>query len=270
MAGGDYEARFAGVRRLLGAMVQEKLRRAHVCIVGVGGVGSWAVEALARTGVGELTLVDFDEICISNVNRQLPALTGCFGRPKVMLLAERVRFIQPEIQVHAWQKQFTAGTAAEILDRSYSVVLDAMDRPAMKALLIAACRDRSLPVVSSGAAGGRTDPTTVRVADLARVTHDRLLQATRKLLRTRYGFPRQPGRLMNVLCVYSPQPPVYPGPDGTVCSQPPTNARLHLDCRSGYGTACYVTGAFGFAAASLVVQCIAGPDFPGLIRPNNR
>lgn len=270
MVNGDYEARFGGIRRLLGAAVQERLRQAHVCVIGVGGVGSWAVEALARTGVGELTLVDFDEVCITNVNRQLPALTGQFGQPKVALLAERVRLIQPEIRVHPWQKQFTPGTATEILERSYQAVLDAIDRPVLKAMLIAACRQRGLPVVSSGAAGGRTDPTAVRVADLARVTHDRLLQATRKILRTRHGFPREPGQPMGVPCVYSPQAPVYPQPDGTVCAQRAPGTDLRLDCRSGYGTACYVTGAFGFVAASVVVRLIAGEVFADQTRPNNR
>lgn len=267
---GDYEARFGGIRRLLGAAAQERLRRAHVCVVGVGGVGSWAVEALARSGVGGLTLVDFDEVCITNVNRQLPALSGQFGKPKVALLAERVRLIQPEAHVHPWQTQFTARTAAEILALPYDVVLDAIDRPALKALLIACCRERNLPVVSSGGAGGRRDPTRVRVEDLARVTHDRLLQATRKLLRTRHGFARTPGRPMGVWCVYSPEPPVYPQPDGSVCGQPAPGVDLRLHCRSGYGTACYVTGAFGFAAASVVVRLLVGEVRGPHNAPNSR
>jgi len=266
----DYEARFGGVRRLLGAKAQELLRRAHVCVVGVGGVGSWAVEALARSGIGALTLVDFDEVCITNVNRQLPALSGQFGKPKVELLAERIRLIQPEAEVRPWQTQFTARTAPEILAVPYTVVLDAIDRPGLKALLIASCRERNLPVVSSGGAGGRRDPTQVRIADLAEVTHDRLLQATRKLLRSRHGFPRSPRRRMGVPCVYSPEPPVFPQPDGTVCAQPAPEADLRLDCRSGFGTACYVTGAFGFAAASVVVRIIAGEPLPWASAPKSR
>ncbi|MGA4644898.1 tRNA threonylcarbamoyladenosine dehydratase [Limisphaera sp. 4302-co] len=263
MVTADYEARFGGIRRLLGAGAQERLRRAHVCIIGVGGVGSWVVEALARTGVGALTLVDFDEVCITNVNRQLPALTGHFGKPKVELLAERARLIQPEIRVRPWQKQYTPGTSAEILGAPYDAVVDAIDRPALKAHLVAACRARGLRVVCSGGAGGRTDPTAIRVADLAHVTHDRLLQATRKWLRSRHGFPRGPGRPMGVPCVYSPQPPVYPAPDGSVCARPVPGTNLRLDCRSGYGTACYVTGAFGFAVASVVVRWIAEESFAG-------
>lgn len=259
----NYEARFGGVRRLFGDGGQERLRRAHVCVVGVGGVGSWAVEALARTGIGALTLVDFDEICISNVNRQLHAMTGEFGKPKVAVLADRVRLIQPDCEVRPLQTQFTAVTASEILSSRYDTMLDAIDRPALKALLIAGCRERGIPVVSAGGAGGRRDPTQIRVADLARVTHDRLLRVTRDLLRADYGFPRGERKKFGVHCVYSPEAQVFPAKDGTVCDRPEPDADLRLDCRSGYGTACFVTGAFGFATAAEIVRRITAPPDPG-------
>src|SRR5262245_31811925 len=179
----NHEARFGGILRLYGKDGQERLRHAHVCVIGIGGVGSWAVEALARSGIGNLTLVDLDDVCISNVNRQLHAVTGEFGKPKVEVMAERVKLINPDCPVHAQQLLFTAGTAETLLATNYDCVLDAIDQTAMKALLIARCCNRGLPIVTTGGAGGRRDPTAIRVDDLARSTHDGLLAATRKLLR---------------------------------------------------------------------------------------
>lgn len=263
----NYQARFSGIRRLLGAEGQERVRRAHVCVIGVGGVGSWAVEALARTGVGALTLVDFDEICISNVNRQLHAVTGEFGKPKVAVLAERVRLIQPDCDVRPLQTQFMASAAAEILDRGYDAVLDAIDRPRLKALLIAGCRERGIPIVSTGGAGGRRDPTQILVADLARTTHDNLLLITRNTLRDEHGFPRGPKKKFGVRCVYSPEAQVFPAKDGSVCERPELDADLRLDCRSGFGTACFVTGAFGFATAAEIVRIITTASTAGSSGP---
>jgi len=256
----QYEARFGGIRRLYGADGQDRLARAHVCVVGIGGVGSWVVEALARTGLGALTLVDLDDVCISNVNRQLHAVTGAFGRPKVEAMAERIRLIQPDCRINAMQSLFTATTAAEILAAKYDGVVDAIDQTAMKALLIARCRALNIPIVTTGGAGGRRDPTALRVADLARTTHDGLLSATRKLLRDEHGFPRDPKVAFGVDCVYSTEAQVYPAADGSVCETREPGANLRLDCRSGYGTASFLTGAFGFAAAARMVKLIATPQ----------
>ena len=252
----NYEARFGGIRRLLGGEGQERLRRAHVCVIGIGGVGSWAVEALARTGVGALTLVDLDDVCISNVNRQIHAVTGEFGKPKIEVMRARVKAINPDAAVHAQQRLFTAASAEAILAPQFEAVLDAIDDRAMKALLIARCRGRKIPIVTTGGAGGRSDPTAIRVADLARVTHDGLLANVRQLLRAEHGFPRDPKQHFGVDCVYSPQPQVFPARDGSICAEPESGTSLRLDCRSGYGTATFVTGAFGFAAAAAVVTRI--------------
>ncbi len=253
----QYDARFGGILRLYGSLGQERLRRAHVCVVGIGGVGAWAVEALARSGVGRLTLVDLDDVCISNVNRQLHALTGTFGQPKVVAMADRVRLVNPDLIVQAEQVLFTGKTAARLLEPDYSLVVDAIDQTTMKALLIALCRRKNLPIVTTGGAGGRRDPTAVRIADLAQTTHDGLLQNVRKILRGEYNFPRDPRQPFGVDCVYSPEPQVFPTRDGGVGTRPEPGERLRLDCRSGYGTACFVTGAFGFAAAAQAVRRIA-------------
>ncbi|HEY1171284.1 MAG TPA: tRNA threonylcarbamoyladenosine dehydratase [Verrucomicrobiae bacterium] len=251
----DYEARFGGIARLYGREMLYRLRQSHACVVGVGGVGSWAVEALARTGVGELTLIDLDEVCISNTNRQLPALASKIGQPKVEVLKERVLAINPECRVNATLKFFTATTAEELLAISYSGVLDAIDSLKHKALLIAECHKRNIPIVVSGGAGGRRDPTALRYADLSEATYDRLLQQTRKLLRQNYGFPggKKP---MKVDCVFSPEQPMFPQSDGSVCEVREEGTDTKMNCESGYGAATFVTGAFGFAAAAKLVEKI--------------
>ncbi len=252
----NYEARFGGIKRLYGTDGQARLQAAHICVVGIGGVGSWVVEALARTGLGELTIIDLDDVCISNVNRQLHAVTGEFGKPKIEVMAERVRLIHPDCKINALHSLFTAKTASEILAANFTGVVDAIDQTPMKALLIARCRELKLPIVTTGGAGGRRDPTALRVADLAQTTHDGLLAATRKILRDEYNFPRDPKAKFGVDCVFSPEPQVFPAADGSVCAERPAHGSLRLDCRSGYGTATFVTGAFGFAAAAQVVKRI--------------
>lgn len=251
------QARFSGIQRLYGRDALSRLTRAHVCVVGVGGVGSWAVEALARSGVGQLTLVDFDDVCVTNVNRQVPALDGSFGKPKVEELARRILAIHPECQVHSVREFFTASNAARLLQPNYNYVIDAIDDVDNKCLLIASCRQRGIPIVTVGGAGGRRRSTAVKVEDLSRAHQDKLLQQVRKRLRSDHDFPRDPSVLFGVDCVFSPEAVVYPQDDGSVCTSRPDGARLKLDCQSGFGTASFVTGAFGFAAAGWVVSRLA-------------
>jgi tRNA A37 threonylcarbamoyladenosine dehydratase len=253
----DFEIRFSGIARLYGQSGLEKLRAAHVCVVGVGGVGTWAAEALARSGVGALTLVDLDEVCASNINRQLHALTETVGRAKVDVMAERIRAINPDCRVTPEPKFFNEQTADELLATKFDFVLDAIDSVTNKILLLAACRKKDLPVVACGGAGGRRDGTQVRVADLARASHDQLLSEVRRKLRKEHQFPGE-GSMMGVECVYSAETPVFPQPDGSVCKKrPPAEAGTRLNCNGGLGSATFVTGAFGFAAAGIVVRRIA-------------
>jgi tRNA threonylcarbamoyladenosine dehydratase len=248
----QYEARFSGISRLFGTDGSERLRRAHVAVIGIGGVGSWAVEALARSGIGQLTLIDLDDVCLSNVNRQLHALTGEFGKLKIDVMAQRVQAINPDCKVHARHEFFLKSNAAEILSTRFNYVLDAIDSPARKCLLIAMCREKSIPIIATGAAGGRQDPTAIEVTDLAFSDSDRLLQEIRKKLRVRHGFPRgtEP---FGVECVFSREPITYPNKDGSTC-QPSGDRDLRLDCNSGLGTASFVTGTFGLVAAARIVQ----------------
>src|SRR5690606_17643660 len=172
--------RFSGIDRLYGRGALSRLAAAHVCVVGVGGVGSWVVEALARSGVGRLTLVDADDLCLSNTNRQLPALEGQYGRPKVAAMAERCRAINPAIEVREVPAFLTPSNLAQLLGPGFDVVLDACDSFRSKVELVAWCRRNKQPVVTVGAAGGRTDPTQVRVRDLSRTEHDAMLSLIRK------------------------------------------------------------------------------------------
>jgi tRNA A37 threonylcarbamoyladenosine dehydratase len=252
--------RFGGLARLLGREALPRLATAHVCVVGVGGVGSWIVEALARSGIGALTLVDLDDVCITNVNRQLPALDGQIGRPKVTVLAERVGLINPGCRVITVAEYFTAATAARLLAPPFDYVIDAVDRMSHKALLIARARARGQPVLTVGAAGGRSDPTKIRVGDIGEA-NDELLRQVRKKLRRDHGFTGGAHRgitRMGVAAVWSGEPPVFPWADGTCSTEPEPGGSLKLDCESGFGSAVFVTGAFGFAAASAVVRRIAG------------
>jgi len=256
----DYLDRFGGVGRLVGRDGLARLRAAHVCVVGVGGVGSWTVEGLARSGVGALTLIDLDDVCVTNVNRQLPALDGQIGRPKVDVLAERVHAISPECAVTARTEFFTAASAERLLTERFDYVVDAIDAVANKALLIASARGRGLPVLTVGGAGGKRDATQVRTGDLGDSWGDELLRQVRRKLRREHGFApgEQKGKMhWGIRCVWSSELPVFPWADGTCAAEPEPGSALKLDCESGFGTAVFVTGAFGLAAAGEVVRAIA-------------
>ena len=252
----DYSYRFSGIARLYGVEALERIRNAHVCVVGVGGVGSWTVEALARSGVGKLTLIDMDDVCLSNANRQLHALDGTVGQLKIDVMAQRVKAIQPEGVVSSVADFFTASTAESHLEPEYDVLIDAIDQPANKCLLIDGARKRKMPVVTVGAAGGKWDPTAVQVADLTRVSYDALLKRVRKSLRREFGYSRDPKKKWAVDAVFSTEQAVYPSADGGVCEKPDPDASLKLDCASGFGSATHVTGTFGFAAASVALRRI--------------
>ena len=253
----DYVARFGGLGRLFGAAALPRLHAAHVAVVGVGGVGSWVVEALARSGVGALTLVDLDDVCVTNTNRQLHAVVGSVGRPKVAVLAERVRAINPECRVTERAEFFTAPSADRLLAERCDWLVDAIDGMSNKALLLASCVERGQPVLTVGGAGGRRDATRIRVGDLGESQGDELLRQVRKKLRRDHGFARGEGNAYGIPCVYSNEKPVFPWADGSCATEPEPGASLKLDCASGFGTGVFVTGAFGFAAAGEVVRRIA-------------
>jgi tRNA A37 threonylcarbamoyladenosine dehydratase len=251
--------RFAGIDRLYGRGALARFAAAHVCVVGVGGVGSWAVEALARSGLGRLTLIDADDLCLSNSNRQLPALEGQFGRAKVTAMAERCRAINPAIEIDEVAAFLTPSNMAQLLEGGFDLVLDACDSFRSKVELIAWCRRRKQPVVTVGAAGGRTDPTQVRVRDLSRTEHDAMLSLIRKKLRGEFGFPKNRDRYFGVPAVYSLENVRYPQADGSVCGVRPQmgpEAALKLDCGAGLGAATHITGTFAFAAVGKMLDML--------------
>lgn len=255
-----YEQRFSGIGRLYGADALPRLRAAHVCVIGTGGVGSWVVEALARSGIGAITLVDADDVCITNTNRQLPALADTVGRPKVRVLAERVRLISDECIVHEVPEFYTKSNASELLAPAFDFVVDAVDRMSTKAHLIHTCREMRRRVLVCGAAGGRRDPTSIKAVDLGFAGQDELLRQVRRRLRREYGWEhgiRAHATAMGIPCVYSPEKPVYPHADGTCKPVAEDDASLRMDCASGFGAATHITGVFGFVAASEIVRRIA-------------
>lgn len=251
--------RFAGIDRLYGCGALARLSGRRVCVVGLGGVGSWAAEALARSGVGGLTLIDADDICVSNSNRQSHALQGQFGRGKAEAMAERCRAINPAIDCRPVAAFLTPGNLDDLLEPGFDLVLDACDSFRAKVEAIAHCRRRRQRIITVGAAGGRTDPCQVRVRDLSRTEHDAMLALIRKKLRAEFGFPRNPQRYFGVPAVYSLENVRYPQPDGSVCGTRPKlgpEAALKLDCGTGLGAATHVTGAFAFAAVGKALQLL--------------
>lgn len=253
--------RFAGIERLYGRGSLERLAQCHIAVIGIGGVGSWLVEALARSGIGRMTLFDADDICISNSNRQLPAMEGNFGKNKVDLMQLRCQAINPDMQIHAVPAFITPANMAELLNAGFDLVIDACDSFRVKVELIAWCRRRKQKLIVIGAAGGRTDPTQVRIRDLARTEQDALLALIRRKLRTEFNFPKNKDRYFSVPAVYSLENVQYPQADGTVCGlRPATNpeAGFKLDCGDGLGAATHVTGTFAFAAAAKAMEILLG------------
>ena len=250
----DAERRFGGIRRLYGEAALGRFRRAHVCVIGIGGVGSWAAEALARSAIGRITLIDMDHIAESNINRQLPALTATLGMAKVRVMAERIAQINPDCGVTAIEEFITPDNLEQQLERRFDYIIDCIDGFRTKARLIAHCRRNRMPLLTVGGAGGQTDPTCIRVADLSRTEHDALFSKTRKLLRTDYGFSKNPKRRFDVPCVYSVEQPVFADANGCISQAKPSPGSGGLTCAGGLGSAMPVTAAFGLAAAAHVLN----------------
>ncbi|MCP5163072.1 MAG: tRNA cyclic N6-threonylcarbamoyladenosine(37) synthase TcdA [Hahellaceae bacterium] len=255
MTSTDFDHRFGGIRRLYGDAALQQLRHCHVAVIGVGGVGSWVAEALARTAVGQITLFDMDDICVSNVNRQIHALNGSIGKLKVEAMAERLCAINPELVCHPEMAFVTEKNLEAMLDRGFDYVVEATDSVKAKAAIINWCVRHKVSVITSGGAGGQIDPTLIQVADLTKTLQDPLASKVRAKLRKDYGFTRDPKRKFGVECVFSTEQLRYPQPDGQVCAQKPAgDGPVKLDCASGFGASTCVTATFGLFAASRVIN----------------
>ncbi len=232
----------------------------HVMVIGLGGVGSWAAEMVLRSGVGELTIVDFDEICVTNFNRQLHALQGSVGKQKVDVLGERFAKVNPSAKIHSIAKFYNFESSAEIFARRPDYVIDAIDNITAKCHLLAHCRAQNIPVVTSAGSGGRLDPLRVQVTDLAKTESDPLARSVRKILREKHGFPAKGA--FGIPAVYSDEPAAMPaelhydGGKGFQCVCPQgDNEYFQCDNRNLIlGNAGFVTGAFGMACASVAVR----------------
>lgn len=234
--------RFGGVARLYGEEGLSAFEQAHVLVAGLGGVGSWAAEALARSAVGEITLVDFDHIAESNVNRQLHAVEGAFGQSKVQAMTERLLAINPRLKIHVVDDFLTPDNMAEYLQVTANfVVLDATDDVKMKTALAAYCKKR-IPLIICGGAGGKLDPSRIAAEDLSKTTQDPLLSKIRYNLRKEHGFTSDPKKKFQISAIYSDEPRQGVASGGLACS--------------GYGSAVTVTATFGFVAAAEALKII--------------
>lgn len=248
----DQERRFGGISRLYGVDGAQRLRQANVCVVGIGGVGSWVVEALARTGVGRIVMIDLDMVAESNTNRQIHALDDVYGQAKIDAMADRVRAINPNCETSCIEDFVTPENVALLLNQGFTVVIDAIDQVRSKAAMIAFCRRNKLPIIVTGAAGGQIDPTQIRITDLTQTVQDPLLAKVRSLLRREYGFPRDGKKKFGVPSVFSTEPLRYPSSHSTCDAQ---QGPAGLNC-AGFGSSVSVTASFGMAAAAQAINFI--------------
>ncbi|MFC5049813.1 ThiF family adenylyltransferase [Rubritalea spongiae] len=251
-------ARFGGIARLYGVDALEKFTNAHVAVVGIGGVGSWTVEALARSGVGQITLLDLDEICVTNINRQLHAMDGNIGQQKTDAMEARIKAINPDCEINNTHGFYSERSADVFFDNDFNVVVDAIDRVKEKTHLLAECNKRQLPVICCGGAGGLRDPSKIQIDDLTRVTNDALLAQVRTKLRSQYGFPKGDSKKKNkpkkfgIEAIFSTEQAMYPQCDGSVSTEKPKDADgrdMRLNCASGYGSITHMTATVGLFAA---------------------
>jgi tRNA A37 threonylcarbamoyladenosine dehydratase len=255
----DFERRFGGIARLYGESALTSFKQAHVCVIGVGGVGSWAVEGLARSAIGKITMIDLDHLSESNVNRQLHALTDTLGKSKVDALAERIAQINPYCVVTRIEEFIDPDNVATLIPvGQFDYVIDAIDNTRAKTALVVHCRANHIPLVTIGSAGGQVDPTRIAVCDLSRTEQEPLLARVRKRLRRLHGFPRGTKNKFGIDAVYSTEPVRHP----ELCvTDDETNSEMNeglngLNC-AGYGSAVVVTASFGFVAAGLVLRKLA-------------
>ncbi|WP_016836680.1 tRNA cyclic N6-threonylcarbamoyladenosine(37) synthase TcdA [Herbaspirillum lusitanum] len=267
----DFDRRFGGIARLYGAQGLARFRAAHICVVGVGGVGSWIVEALARSAIGKITMIDLDNLAESNVNRQIHALTDTLGKAKVTALHERIMQINPYCQVTEIEDFLTPDNVAEMIGEGrFDYVVDAIDNVRAKVALIAYCREHKVPLLTSGGAGGQIDPTRIEIRDLCRTEQEPLLAKVRKRLRAWHKFPRGTKNKFGIDAVFSTEPLRFP--EGEVCEVDTDDAADGLDtvdadgrkqdagvtglnC-AGFGSAMVVTASFGLVAAGFVLRKI--------------
>jgi tRNA A37 threonylcarbamoyladenosine dehydratase len=251
----SYRQRFGGLGRLYGETALLDLSRAHFVVIGLGGVGTWAAEALARSGIGELTLIEMDDVCITNTNRQSHAMVSNLGKSKLDVISARLKDINPEICLHPIEDFLARENLREYITKSHHVVIDAIDSAAVKAALVAHCSRIKVRLITVGSSGGKQDMSRIRAVDLGHTQGDPMLHKVRQQLFRHYNFSREPNRKFRIDAVYSDEQMVYPQPDGEVCmNKQALENGVRLDCAGGFGSSVMVTGAFGFAAAHKAIE----------------
>ncbi len=257
----DYD-RFGGIARLYGEPALQAFTDSHVVVIGIGGVGSWCAESLARSGVGEVTLIDLDEVCVSNTNRQLHTTSDTIGQQKTAVMADRMLAINPNILVNTVEAFVDRLNVGEHIPDSASYVIDAIDHAKTKAPLLAYLRDKGIPVVTIGSSGGKRDPRLITSCDLRDTIQDTLLARVRRRLKDDHGFSRNLKTKLKIEAVYSPEPMTYPdGKGGTTPKRPHGDDIAGLDCSSGFGSITMVTATFGFVAVSRVLDNLAAKAY---------
>ena len=246
------DARFSGIQRLYGMERYKKIANSSICVIGIGGVGSWAVEALARSGVMNITMIDMDDICITNTNRQLHTLEETVGLSKIDVMKNRIYQISPQCNVLCHHSFITKKNLNEFSFSSFDYIIDAIDSLHPKACLINYCLKTETKLITIGAGAGKTDPTKIMISDLFKSENDKLLKRIKKLLRKEYDYNTSE-HVLGIDAVYSSQRAVFPDLAGGVCFNA-SGDNNKLDCDSGMGTASFITGALGFAAASRVLE----------------
>ena len=258
----DWQRRFAGIAKLYGEAGLAKFKQSHVCVIGVGGVGSWAVEALARSGIGEITMIDMDVVSESNINRQLPAMSSTLGKDKTAVLGERIHEINPECCTHIIDDFVTIDNIAELLDDSLDFVIDCIDSSRVKAALINHCKRRKINIITLGGAGGKIDPSRIYSSDLSQTKQDPLLSTTRRLLRQKYGFSTNLKRRFSVPAIYSDELQRYATEDGNFSFDKPSGKDMSLSCAGGLGSCTTVTASFALKAIAEVLKKLSTKTSP--------
>ena len=249
--------RFIGIQRLYGQQAYQKITNSHICVIGIGGVGSWVAESLARSGVGELTLIDLDHISESNINRQIHALSETLGQSKIIAMQERIVSINPGCKVNLIDDHLSCENIPEFLSANFEYIIDCIDQFRIKACLIHYCRSNKINLLTVGGAGGRIDPTRIQVTDLSRSEGDSLLAKTRKQLRTQHDFPRNLQRRFDIPCVFSTEQLRYPTDGHEVSTNKSKCSNLSgLNCANGFGSLSAVTATFGMIACAHVLNKI--------------
>jgi len=252
-----YNHRFSGIKRLYGLNALTTFKNSHFCIIGIGGVGSWVAEALARSGIGKITLIDMDDLCVTNINRQIHALTCHIGQQKIKVMAARCKEINPDIEIICIDDFIDKQNCFEYLTNNMDYVFDCIDSLHAKVAVIAHCKRNKYPLLTCGGAGGQIDPTKIQVSDLAHTTHDPLAAKVRSELRRNFNFTSNPKRKFRVDCVFSTEQLSYPNSHGEVCkTKTRLDGNMKMDCENGFGASSMVTASFAFIGVSFMLKKI--------------